>query len=128
MHHTFGRDQCVGHFLNGGGLAFQYENFQAVVMIEMHVKGRQDQMKMIVLHGRQAIRQKAHVVIVDQRQSADDNAVRLLGGFFDEGFPDEVAKRFGTVGVPAQADVTVEFFEKVGIDGYADAAEFAHLF
>ena len=96
-------------------------------MVEMHVQRGQDQMKMIVLHGGEPVRELAHVVIVDQRERADDQAVRLLGGFFDEGFADEVAEGFGTVGIAAFLDVLVEFGEQVGIDGYADTAEVAHL-
>ena len=96
-------------------------------MIEVYVKRGEDQIKMIVLHGRQALRQQAHVMIVDQRESADYQAVGLLGGFLDQGFADQVAEGFGAVGVSALGDVMVEFGEKVGIDGYADAAEIAHL-
>lgn len=96
-------------------------------MIQMNVQSRENQVKMVVLHGRQAVRQHTHVVVVDQRQGADDNAVRFFGGSLNESFADEVAKGFGAVGVASLADVMVELFEKIGIDGYADAAEFAHL-
>ena len=97
-------------------------------MIEVHVQRREDQMKMVVLHGGEAVRQHAHVVVVDQGESADYQTVRLLRGFLDEGFADQVAEGFGAVGVTSLGDVVVEFGEEVRIDGYADAAEIAHLF
>lgn len=122
MHDTLRRNQRVGHLLYRGGLAFEDQNFETVIVIQMHVKSGQHQMKMIVLHGREAVRQETHVMIVDQRQGADDNTIGLLGGFLDEGVADQVAKRFGTVGVASLTDVLIEFVEQVGIDGYADAA------
>src|ERR1700680_2330496 len=84
-------------------------------------------MEVIVLHRREAIREQPHLMIVNQRQRADDDTIRLFGGFLDEGFADEIAKRFGAVGVTPLADVLVELLEQVGIDGYADAAQVAHL-
>ena len=78
-------------------------------------------------HGSEAVRKLAHVMVVDQCEGADDGAVRLLGCFLNERFADEVAKRFGAVGVAPLSDVLVELREKVGIDGNADAAKFAHL-
>ena len=128
MHDTFGGDQRVGHFLNGGRFAFEDQDFEAVVMIKVHMEGRQDEIEMIVLHGGEPLRQETHVMIVNQSQRSDDQAVRFGGGLLNEGFTDEVAEGFGAIGVAALGDVVVEGGEEVGIDGYADAAEIAHLF
>lgn len=128
MHHALGGYEGVGHFLNGGGFTFEDEHFEAVVMIEVDVEGRKDQMEMVVLHGGEAVREQADVMIVDQGESADYGAIGLFRGLFDERVTDEVAEGFGAIGVAAMGDVVIEFGEKVGIDGYADAAEVAHLF
>ncbi len=81
-----------------------------------------------VLHVGEALGKLAHVVIVDQRDGAYDDAVRTLGRFFDEGFADQVAKRFRAVGVAAAGDKIVEFLEQIGIDGDANPTEFAHSY
>ena len=96
-------------------------------MVEVNMERRKDQVKMVVLHGREAIRQKADVMIVDEGESSHHGTVGFGSGFLDQGVADQIAKRFGAVGVSALFNVLVEFGEKVGIDGYADAAEIAHL-
>jgi len=127
VHHALGGDQRVGHFLDRRCFALEDQNFEAIVMIQVDVQRREDEMKVVVLHGREPVRQKPHVMIVNQRERADDEAIRLPGSLLDERFADEVAKRFGAAGIPALVNVIVEAGEKVGIDGYADAAEIAHL-
>ena len=52
----------------------------------------------VVLHGGETVRQHAHVMIVNQCQRADYQAIRLLGGF-SINFANEVAKGFGTIGI-----------------------------
>ena len=83
---------------------------------------------MIMLHGGEPVRKHAHMMIVDQRQCAHHHAIRFLGGLFNQRFANEVAKSLGPVGIAALLNMFVESCEKVGIDGYADAAEVAHLF
>jgi len=95
-------------------------------MIEMHVERRKDKVKMVVLHRRQAVRKLAHMMIIDEGQRAHDRAIRFLRGLLDECVANQVAERFGAVGVSPLLNMFVEFGEKVGIDGHADAAKIAH--
>ena len=96
-------------------------------MVQMDMQSREHDMKMIVLHCSEPVRQQTYVMIVDQRQSADDNAIRFLSGLLDERFTDQVAERFGTIGITSLFYVLIELGKKIGIDGYTDAAEIAHL-
>ncbi len=49
MFYAFRGDQRVGETLYKRGLAAYQNDFQAIVMIEMHVQGRHDGGKMLVL-------------------------------------------------------------------------------
>jgi hypothetical protein len=83
-------------------------------------------MKVVVLNIGEAIRQHPYVVIVDQRYGADHLGIRAFPGTLDQLVANEIAERLRTVRVPAAADEIVEFPEKLGVNGDADAAELSH--
>ena len=66
------------------------------------------------------------VVIVNQGDGADHNRVGCGGSLDDQSIADQVAKCFGSVGIAAPGDRAIKPFEKIGIEGNADSAEFAH--
>lgn len=99
-----------------------------MIVIEMDVQGGQDVVEMLVLHVGQFFGQTPHVMVVDQRDGGHDDAVRTLGFLFDHGVADQVAEGFRAVGVSAAGDQSVELFQEIGIDGYANPAEIAHSY
>jgi ABC-type Co2+ transport system permease subunit len=70
----------------------------------------------------------AHVVVVDQGDGSDHVRLGRLPGFLDQFIADQVAEGFGAVGVAALVNQLIEFFQKLGIDGYANPAEAAHAY
>src|SRR5271166_1009344 len=125
---AFGADQGVSQLFHRAGLAFNYQHLEAIVVVEMNVQRGEDVVEVRVLQSGELFAEQPDVVIVDQRDRADYVAVGALPGFLYQLVADQVAKRLRAIGVSARGDEAIEFVEKIGIDGYADAAEFAHLY
>jgi len=123
---ALGTDEGVGNLLDGAGLTAHDQNFQAIVVIEVHVQSGEDGAVEFVLQVDQFIAQHAYVVIVNQRDGAHHAAIGGLGHLLDELVADQVAEGLGSTGIAALFDEAVEFVEEVGIDGDADAGEIAH--
>jgi len=71
MLHTFGAEQGIGEFLHRAGFSFHHHYLQAVVMIQMHVHGGKDVVKVGVLKISELLVQQPDVMIVDQCDGAD---------------------------------------------------------
>lgn len=82
--HAARTDESVGEFLDGRLGSTNCNQFEAIVVIEMAMHGRQDVVAMIVLHVGQVLLQVPLVVVVDQRDAADDIAFACLLPVFDE--------------------------------------------
>ena len=114
--------------LHGARFAAHDDHFQAVVVVQMHVESGKDGPVILVLEVHQFVAQHPDVVVVDQGDRAYDAGFRGFRHFLDEFVAYEVTERFRTVGIPALLDVPVELFQEIGIDGYANPAEFAHAY
>ena len=66
------------------------------------------------------------MVVVEQGDGPHYVTVRAFPRFLDQFVANQIAKCLGAVGVPASRDQVVKFFQKVGIDGYANPAKLAH--
>ncbi len=103
------------------------QNFQAGVMVQMGVAGRNNQLMMVVLQLSQLLSNAMCVVIIDQRHGTDNNGVRRRGAFTNQAITNEIAKCFRSTGIPASSHPLVELLEKTGIKCNADSAENAHM-
>ena len=83
-------------------------------------------MMVIVLQAGQLLAEQPDVMVVEQRDGADDHARRLLGNLVDEVGPDQVAERLRSIRVSSARDQVVEFLEQLRVDRHADAAELTH--
>jgi cobalt/nickel transport system permease protein len=125
---TLGADQGIRDFLDCPGFALDHQNFQAVVMIQMHMHRGKDVVKVRVLEIGKLLVQQAHVMIVNQSHGADDGGVRTFPHFFHQLVADQVAKGFRAVGVSPRRDQVIEFLQKAGIDRHSNTAKIAHRY
>lgn len=88
-----GAKQRVRNGLHLGSRTLDGDHLEAVVVIEMDVRGRKDVIVMVVLYVRKAIRQITLVVIVDERNRSNDFVV--TGPLFlNQGVTNEMTQRF----------------------------------
>src|ERR1035437_6626843 len=80
--------------------ALHEDDFQAVMMIQMDMRGGEHPGPRRVLHFGQLFREIRNVMIVHKRQSANYWLVRL-DGFGEKRFTDQIAECLGTVRVTA---------------------------
>ncbi len=92
MLNAFGADQSIRDFLDCAGFSLDYQNLQAVIVIQMHVHGGEDVVKVGVLKIGQLFIEQTHMMIVDQSNGADDGGVWTFPHFFDQLVADQVAK------------------------------------
>jgi len=87
------------------------DHFQAVVVINVHVKHGQDLVMKLVLKVRKLLAQHADMVIVEQGDCAHDRRVGLTSALGDQFGSDEVTECLGSIFVSAPVDQFVEFPE-----------------
>ena len=119
-------DQRIRNFSHRAGLAAHHQYFKAIVVIEMHMQRGEDRAVVIVLQVGQLLVEEANVVIVYEGDSADNTRFGRFPGLFHQLIPDKIAKGLRPVRIATVIDEPIEFLEKLGIDGYANAAQFAH--
>lgn len=108
------------------GLAADDKNFKAGVMIEMSMAGGDNEIVLSVLQLNQFFGDAVSVVIVDQRDGADDGAIGRCSSLGDEAVTDKVAKCLGAIGVTASRDGAVKALEKIGVERNANSGKDAH--
>ena len=72
MLHAFEADEKVGEVLNARGLAVDDQDFKAGVVIEMRVARRDNQVVVLVLRFGELLGDAGGVMVVDERDGADD--------------------------------------------------------
>jgi hypothetical protein len=83
--------------LNIVRLAAQEDHLEAGIVIEMRVKRRDDHFMMFVLKVGELFREKASVMVIDQRYCPDDWSPGGDNCTFHEPVPNQVAECFGSV-------------------------------
>ena len=66
--------ELIGKLAEFPGLAFEHQNFQAIVMIQMHMERRHDELVRVVLPFRQLAGQIPDMVIINQARNAANPA------------------------------------------------------
>ena len=82
---TLGRDQAVGNLADFPDSSSQKYHFQASGMIEMHVRGRDDFIEVIVLDLGQAVADQGRMMIIDHRHDPHGRFVVAGDRFGDQG-------------------------------------------
>jgi len=118
---ALGHDQ-VGERLDLRDAASKDGYFEAIIVVEVNVQGRDGQFVMIVLLGGEPLRQLARLMLVDVGQRTDARLLRLdprrLRGL---GFAHEVPDGLGPAGIAPLPTQSVEGGEEIVVDGDGDA-------
>jgi len=126
-HAGLGR-QAAGELAHGGHGSLQHCRLEAVLVVEMHVHGRDDQVVMRVLALGDPFGEIARMVVVDIRETRDAVAVgRVVLRLAVELLADQVAHGFAAVLVATPGDQPVEAGGELVVEGYGDALHGASL-
>ena len=108
------------------GLAFEHQNLQAIMMIQMHMKRRHDKPVRVVLPFRQLAGQIADMMIVNQAQHA--RRVRGLGmqRILHQRVTDDVAQRLGTAWASLPFAQGIKLLKQIAIQRNAETNRFSH--
>ena len=116
MLYTFNRFQHICQFYNLFRTSSNRNNFQAVVMIQMDVLGRDDYTLKIVLEIGNLAEKIPPVMIIDERYRPC-HIIAFLPFFFYEFLPDEVPECLRPVRVVALPNIPIELIEKCLVEG-----------
>lgn len=104
MFHALHADQRVGDLPNLRGISLHDQHFKTVIVVEMHVHAGHDVPLEVVLDMRELPREVTHMMVVDERDRRDRFLV-LVPFLTDKIVADQVAQRFGSVGVLPALDI-----------------------
>ena len=118
--------ELIGKLAEFPGLAFEHQNFQAIVMIQMHMERRHDELVRVVLPFRQLAGQIPDMVIINQTQHA--RRFRSLGmqRILHQRIPDDVAQRLGTAWASLPFAQGIKFLQQITIQRNAETNRFSH--
>jgi len=122
--HSFLRNHRASEAHHSGCRSAQDDAFDAVIVVEMRVQGRDRDIVMIVLHGRQPSRQIALMMVVDVTQ--DPDAVlgcSRLQLFAVDLLAQQVPKGLRAVLIASFLDHPVEGIRQVIIDRYRESSQ-----
>lgn len=123
---AFGGQQGIGHLPDAVGASPHREHFEAVVMVEMHVQCRNDQVAMIMLNVGEQFQQVWLVVVVDQCDGTRNFAAAELLLILDELGAHHVGDRLGTVFVSFGADQLIEVAGEFLVERDAESSDRFH--
>ena len=124
--HAAKTQKLVCQFVDAFAVALQSENLKAVVVIEVHVHGRDNLVREIVLDGVEPAREIAGVMVVDHRERAYDLGIGGAQLVLYKGRTDKVADGLGAVGRTSRArDLRVKGRQQIGGNGDGEAGELA---
>lgn len=127
MLHTFQADQTSSELLHLSSFAMDNEDFQAGIVIEMCVTGRNDQFVMGVLKFGELLGNSVSVVVIDERDGADHRRTRTCRLLGNQPIANQIAEGLGPIRIPEAGDEMVEALEEVRIECHSDSAENAHV-
>ena len=78
MFDALGADQSVGNLLYHARFSSDYQNFQAIIVIQVDVQGGKYVVEMRMLQAGQLFIEQPDVVVVHQRHGAYHAAIRTL--------------------------------------------------
>jgi hypothetical protein len=113
---TFNRFHHVGKFCNFPRLTSHGNNFEAVVMIQMDVLGRNNYLLKIVLEIGNFVEQVFPMMVIDERYRPG-YIIAFLPLFLYEFLPDEVPECLRPVRVVTLSDIAIKLIEKCLVEG-----------
>jgi hypothetical protein len=119
---AFQTNQAAGKLLNLGGFAMHDEYFKTGVMVEMSVAGGNHQFMLSVLQVGQFVGHAMGVMVINERDSANDGGFGLGSFLRYEFVANEITECFGAIGITLVADVVIEALKEARIKCDADSA------
>ena len=115
-------DQAAGELFDLSGLAMNNEDFQAGIMVEMRMTGRNHQFVVCMLEFGQLLGNAVGVMVVDERDGTDYGRNGARCPLCDQAIANQVAESLGPVSIAQPGDEIVEAFEEIRIERYTDSA------
>ncbi len=119
-------DEFVGELLNVAGTTAQEHYFKACIVIQMGMQRRNDNFVMFMLQIGQFFRQKASVVIIDQRNGPHYRSLRGHNRSPNKPVPDQIPECLRAVIVAFFRDEPVKPIEQIRLQRHSDSAELRH--
>jgi hypothetical protein len=94
---TFGGDQRIRKFFDPGRVSAHDNDFQTIIVVEMHMERSNDAFAVIMLQISERLLQVAFVMIKDERNRARNLMVAVMLMMLDEMAADHIGKRLGAV-------------------------------
>jgi hypothetical protein len=110
---ALGADYVLGHLVNLSDTATQDYNLQTVVLIEVHVQGRDclEQMRMLQVY--QLLGDHSGVVVIDQENRSDSPGLGIAQTLAAQLLANQVAYRLGTALITLFGYQTIELREQL---------------
>jgi hypothetical protein len=124
--HALQTDQPAGELFDLSGLAMNNEDFQAGIMVEMRMTGRNHQFVVCMLEFGQFLGNAVGVMVVDERDGADYRRIGACCPLCDQAIANQVPESLGPVGIAQPGDEIVEALEEIRIECYSDSAKDTH--
>lgn len=123
--HAFDGFQQVGEGLDVLRLAFDRDDLQAIMVVDVDVLGGDDLVEVVVLDVHEPVHEIALVVVVDHGDGPGDFMTGLPVGFHQR-LADEIADRLRPVGVMLGLDMFVEPVGQFFLEGNAEPNDLGH--
>ena len=118
--------QGVGEFLNVLGATPHDDHLEAVVVVEVNVQRRNDQVAVVMLHLGNFVGERARVMIVNHGDRGGHLRLGIAPLLLDQRLAHQIAYRFGAVGIPLALVALVESGKQILGDGNGVAFEVGH--
>src|SRR6185437_9192870 len=108
--------------------SLQHHHFKARMMIQMGMCRGYHDVVIAMLNIHQLVGKHPEVMIVDERYRADDRRIGRFDSRPHQFVANEIPERFRSIGIALSLNEAVKPRKKIGVDGYANPAEFRHTF
>lgn len=115
--------ELVDEGADAGGGSADHDHLGAVLVREVHVGGGENAGVVAMLDLDQAIRELTRLMVVNQRNGANDLMLLVRPLLLDEALANEVADEFGAIGVLTGLHQPLEALGQRSIERHAQARE-----
>ena len=123
---TLESNQQVCKVFHTRGFAMNDQYFKTGIVVEMRVSGGDNEVVVRVLRFSELFGDAGGMVVIDQRNGANDGGIGRGGLLADQPVANQIAKGFGAVRIAALRNGAVKPVQEIGVEGNADSAQFTH--
>jgi pimeloyl-ACP methyl ester carboxylesterase len=126
MLHTLQPDQPPGKFFHPAGFTVDHQNFQAQVMVKMRMTGRDHKIVIRVLNFGQLLRHPASMMVVNQRDRANNRRIRFRCPLGNKTIANQIAEGLGTIAISQPRNEIIKALQEIRIERDSDPAQHSH--